>query len=245
MIPKTIHYCWFSGDRKPRTIKRCIDSWQRVMPDYKIRCWDSNSFDFDSVPFVRDAMAAKKYAFAADYVRLYALYTEGGIYLDSDVLVKKSFDRFLDNEFFCGTEAFLIDNKVHYRMEAAIMGAEKGNEFVNRCLEYYKQSHFSLDRTTADIVMPAIISGLAQEFGYNNTNREQHCKSGVTVYPTTVFTNTLCPDKSTASHFAIHQNAGSWIDYSNRGWLFRFCKRYGLTKSYKSIENALKRFRNE
>lgn len=236
MIPKTIHYCWFSGDRKPRTIKRCIDSWQRVMPDYKIRCWDSNSFDFDSVPFVRDAMAAKKYAFAADYVRLYALYTEGGIYLDSDVLVKKSFDQFLDNEFFCGTEAYLIDNQPHYRMEAAIMGATKNNPFVNECISFYHNATFSLSRISSDFVMPAVISKHAEKYGYRYINQQQFL-FGITIYPTSVFTNTLIPDTYTQqSAYAIHQNAGSWIEYPDRGRFFKFCKKNGLMNFYHWIE---------
>ena len=62
MIPKTIHYCWFSGAPYPDLVKRCLRSWKRMMPDYKLRLWDGNSFDFDSVPYVREAMAAKKYA---------------------------------------------------------------------------------------------------------------------------------------------------------------------------------------
>ena len=94
MIPKKIHYCWFSGDKKPVSIERCIESWKRVMPDYEIKEWDGNSFDFDSVLFVKQAIEARKWAFASDYVRLYALHTEGGIYLDSDVEVFKRFDCF-------------------------------------------------------------------------------------------------------------------------------------------------------
>lgn len=69
------------------------------MPDYQIKCWDANSFDFDSVPFVKQAYDEKKWAFVADYVRLYALYTEGGVYLDSDVKTFKSFNTFLHNDF--------------------------------------------------------------------------------------------------------------------------------------------------
>lgn len=237
MIPKVIHYCWFSAEKQPKLVRQCIASWRRVMPDYKIKCWDGNSFDFESVPFVKEAMEAKKYAFAADYVRLYALYTEGGIYLDSDVLVKRPFDIFLNDDFFCGTEAFLIDKAVHYRMEAAIMGAKKWNIFVKKCLDNYRQSNFVFDRTTTDIVMPAIISNLAHAFGYQEINQEQHCQSGMTVYPTSVFTNTLCPDQSTTKHYAIHKNAGSWIDYSNRGWLFRLCRKNNLMIIYRCIES--------
>ena len=102
MIPKTIHYCWFSGDEKPDLVKRCIESWHKHLPNYNIKCWDGKSFDFDSVDYVREAMGIKAYAHASDYVRLYALYTEGGIYLDSDVEVFRSFDELLDNRFFSG-----------------------------------------------------------------------------------------------------------------------------------------------
>lgn len=236
MIPKVIHYCWFGNSKPPRSIRRCIDSWKRVMPDYQIKCWDGNSFDFDSVPFVRDAMAAKKYAFAADYVRLYALYTEGGIYLDSDVFVKRPFDAFLLNRFFCGTEAFLIDNKVNYRMEAAIMGAGKDNPFLDECMSYYQQKEFVFDRSGTDIVMPAVISSIAKKYGYTKENRLQ-LLGEITVYPTSFFTNTLHPDNSDAEGlYAIHQNAGSWIDYSDRGWLFRFCKKHDLMDFYHRIE---------
>lgn len=236
MIPKNIHYCWFSGDKKPKTIQCCIDSWTKVMPDYTIKCWDNKSFDFDSVPFVRDAMAAKKYAFAADYVRLYALLTEGGIYLDSDVLIKRTFDQFLNNDFFCGTEAFLIDNVVNYRMEAAIMGAQKGHPFIKKCMSFYGENIFDPERLSKDFVMPAVISRYAEEYGYQYENKLQQLE-GITVYPTSVFTNTLHQDMSNPNEiFAIHQNAGSWIDYSNRGWLFRFCKQHDLLNLYHCLE---------
>lgn len=236
MIPKVIHYCWFSGERKPRSIQKCIDSWSRVMPDYTIKCWDHNSFDFNSVPFVRDAMAAKKYAFAADYVRLYALMTEGGIYLDSDVVVKKPFDAFLDNEFFCGTEAYMNDDKVHYRMEAAIMGAIQNHPLLKECLSFYHHNSFSAERLSKDFVMPAVISSHAERYGYRHENEEQHLP-GITVYPTSVFTNTLHPDTTNPDTiYAIHQNAGSWIDYPDRGPLFRFCRKHDLMGFYRRIE---------
>lgn len=240
MIQKTIHYCWFSGEKKPRTIQTCIDSWARVMPDYTIKCWDNNSFDFNSVPFVQGAIEAKKYAFAADYVRLYALLTEGGIYLDSDVLVKRPFDTFLSNDFFCGTEAYYIDKELHFRMEAAIMGATKGHPFIKKCISFYQNKEFSVERAGNEFVMPKVISKSAEEYGYQYENKKQQL-SNITVYPTSVFTNTLHQDTTDVNElYAIHQNAGSWIDYSDRGWLFRFCKRHNLMGLYCRLEQMRK-----
>lgn len=209
------------------------------MPDFEIHCWDGNSYDFDSVPFVRDAMAAKKYAFAADYVRLYALYTEGGIYLDSDVEVKKSFEPFLSQSFFCGTEAFYADNIINYRMEAAIMGTEKGNPFIAECMEYYKNVKYSDSSTNK--VMPAVISEIAQQYNYQYYNKLQQLNNGITIYPTSIFTNDICPDKENIHEvYAIHHNAGSWIDYKNRGFLFKFCRRHDLMGLYHRLEKKRK-----
>lgn len=243
MIPKTIHYCWLSGDKKPRLIQQCIDSWSRVMPEYKIKCWDKNSFDCDSIQFVQEALSVKQYAAASDYIRLYALYTEGGIYLDSDVLVKKSFDIFLKNDFFCGTEAFYSENKPKYRMEAAIMGATKRHSFLKECMSYYERTSFIKKNGGYDnhnVVMPIVISKFAERYGYIYIDEFQNLTQ-IVIYPTSYFTNTLIPNSTKSdSIYAIHQNAGSWIDYSDRGWLFRFCKKHDLTHLYHFIENIRK-----
>ena len=43
MIPKIIHYCWFGGE-KPNKVKRCIESWKKVLPDYDVREWNAENF---------------------------------------------------------------------------------------------------------------------------------------------------------------------------------------------------------
>ena len=120
MIPKKIHLCWLSGEKFPPFIEYCISTWKKVLPDYEIILWDTARFDIDSVPWVREAYESRKYAFAADYIRYYALYTEGGIYLDSDVEVLKSFDNLLSYRSFIGFEA----STRHF--EAAVGGVEAG-----------------------------------------------------------------------------------------------------------------------
>lgn len=94
MIPKIIHYTWFSNDPMPDKVLRCMASWQQIMPDYELKKWDMDAIKHIDVPFLKEALAAKKWAYAADFVRMYAVFYEGGIYLDTDVQVYKSFDRF-------------------------------------------------------------------------------------------------------------------------------------------------------
>ena len=135
MIPKIIHICWLSGDEYPESIKKCLDSWHQFLPDYEIWLWDTNRFDINHVPWVKQAFEAKKYAFAADYIRLYALYHFGGIYLDSDVVVYKSFDDLLELPYFIG------EDYVHC-FEPAIIGAEKGTQWLLDVLERYEGLSF-------------------------------------------------------------------------------------------------------
>lgn len=229
MIPKTIHYCWFSGDPYPDIVKRCLRSWKRMLPDYRLRLWDGNSFDFESVPFVKEAMAAEKYAFASDYIRLYALYTEGGIYLDSDVEVYKSFDSYLHNEFFTGTEPYIINDKIFYDLECAIMGSKKGHPFLKEALDYYNSIHYSLDNqlTICHALVPIL-----EKYGYTSENKLYNLSNGVTVYPLDhIHDKYSFYDKS-----AIHWCQGSWLDYPEKSRLYYFCSRHGLLKFYHLLE---------
>ena len=137
MIPKVIHYCWISGDPFPEKIQKCFDSWKRILPDYEIVVWDYAKAHAIGSKWVDQAIATKKYAFVADYIRFYALYNYGGIYLDSDVEVLKPFDDLLDLKYFIGKEK---DSRGG--IEAAIIGAEKGLSWIKTCLDYYKGSRF-------------------------------------------------------------------------------------------------------
>ena len=102
MIPKIIHYCWLSNDPIPSNIQHYMDSWKKYLPDYEFIHWNFDKFDKSSSRWVSEAFDNKKYAFAADYIRLYALYHYGGIYLDMDVEVLKSFNPFLSLQTMMG-----------------------------------------------------------------------------------------------------------------------------------------------
>lgn len=144
MIPKIIHLCWLSGDSYPPKIAKCLESWKKFLPDYEVMLWDTKRFNLDSSVWVRQAFENRKYAFAADYIRFYALFHYGGIYLDSDVEVLKDFDEFLDLPYFVGAEKAQTP-------EAAVIGAEKGCDWVKQCLDYYQDRSFVKEDGSLDI----------------------------------------------------------------------------------------------
>lgn len=238
MIPKTIHYCWFSGEKPDRLIRNCIKTWNKVMPDYNIRLWDANSFDFDSVPFVKEALKQKKWAFVADYIRLYALYTEGGIYLDSDVKTYRRFDRFLDNRFFIGTEP-LAGGKVE--VESAIMGSEAGHPYLKDCLNHYQSMDYPpQSKDWGLITCPRIMSRILEERGYRYVNEEQDLADGVKVYDRSVFGH--CFGTPVGDYFAIHYFNASWLE-NTHGKLYTFCKANDLMGFYLGLSRLIKRIK--
>ena len=98
MIPKIIHYCWLSNDPIPENLQSYLKTWKEKLPDYEFILWNFNRFEKSSSKWVAQAFDNKKYAFAADYIRLFAVYNFGGFYLDMDIQVLKSFDDLLNNE---------------------------------------------------------------------------------------------------------------------------------------------------
>ncbi|MDR1544542.1 MAG: glycosyl transferase [Prevotellaceae bacterium] len=153
MIPKIIHYCWLSDNPVPEKYQKFVDGWCRQLPDYEFVKWDKTMFDINSIAWTKEAYNAQRYAYAADYVRLFAVYNFGGIYLDMDIEVVKNFDNLLDKNTM-----FAYENKQTKFIEAGCFGAEKGNFFIKKCMEYYeKKEHFM------PIVAPEVMEFVLKE----------------------------------------------------------------------------------
>ena len=230
MIPKKIHYCWLSNDPFPEKIQMCMASWKEVMPEYEVKLWNTENFDVESVPYVKEAFDNRKWAFAADYIRLYALYTEGGIYLDSDVRVLKRFDVFLDHTFFSGMEyhPFMIerDNSLAdidkdglriadkyisgIEMQAAVMGAEKGCRFVKQILDWYQDKHFVRPDGSfgLDVIAPQIFARIAEDYGFRYKDVDQLLDGDMMIYNSEVFAGNR--REATPVSYAIHYCENSW-----------------------------------
>tara|TARA_R110002033_G_scaffold71103_2_gene122661 strand:- start:122 stop:901 length:780 start_codon:yes stop_codon:yes gene_type:complete len=157
MIPKIIHYCWLSDDEFPSLIKSCIETWKKILPEYEFILWDTNRFPLEDNIWVKQAFEAKKYAFAADYIRLYAVHNYGGIYLDTDIEVVKSFNPLLHLPYFIGSEGEGI-------IEAGVFGSEKGCDWINDCLSYYDgKSFIKSDGGYDTLTLPRIMMKKIQE----------------------------------------------------------------------------------
>ena len=159
MIPKIIHFCWISEESLPQDIQAYIDGWKKMMPDYKIMKWDKSLFDINKVPFVKQAYEHRKWAFVADYIRVYALYNYGGIYLDSDVEVLKRFDDLLHLDMMLGYENSSIKS-----LEVAVWGAKKGHPVLYDILKKLENRVFIKEDGSFDMQpLPIFVRNIIKE----------------------------------------------------------------------------------
>lgn len=130
MIPKVIHYCWFGNNEKSDAIIDCIESWKKTCPDFEIKEWNEVNFPFETFPFASRMYDEKKWAFVADYARLHVLESEGGFYLDTDMLLVQSLSPLTQNSCVLGEE------KVG-TISAGMIGAEAHHPFIKTCRDFY------------------------------------------------------------------------------------------------------------
>jgi hypothetical protein len=215
MIPKTIHYCWISGEPYPSKIENCIKSWKKNLPDYELVLWDKKRIaDLEDV-WLQQSVDKKKYAFAADFIRIYALYKFGGIYLDADVEVVSSLDPFLKHKMFIGLD-------YNNFFEPAIFGAVVGHPFLQSLLGYYENRQFIRADGKFDIrPLPAIFGEIAyQKYHIKETNKFQYLANDeVAIYPYDYFSpksEHFDRIKTTGNTVAIHHFEGSWVNKNTR-----------------------------
>lgn len=179
-IPKIVHYCWFGNGEKPDNIKAYIETWKAKMPEYTFMEWNEQNFDVEnSIPYVRQAYEAKKYAFVSDYARIQALYQHGGIYFDTDIEVKKPFEEFLEDK------SMVLGFESERSLLTAFIAVEKGHPYMKEFLESYKERNFLKEDGSYDmLVINEGFSALMERKGVDlDRNEYQELPGDIVIYP--------------------------------------------------------------
>lgn len=223
-IPKVIHYCWFGGASLPKSVQRCIKSWNVFCPDYEIKEWNESNFDVSANRYAREAYEQRKWAFVSDYARLKIIFDQGGIYMDTDVELLRPLDVLLELEGFMGfQDRTLVASGLGF-------GAVQGHPVIAALLEDYRDIPFVLPDGTLDTTpCPKRNTERLKILGLRPDNSLQTLQ-GVRILPS----DYLCPMDYYSSKVNITENTIS-IHHFDASWT--------SAKSKRSI--ALRRFLGE
>ena len=241
-MEKIIHYCWFGTKPLGKLEKKCIKSWQKYFPGYKIMKWSEENVNLEECEFIREAYKNKKWAFVADYVRSKVLYEYGGIYFDTDMEVIKPLDNFIDKGLVVGLE----DSK---RPNAAIViCSDKHNKYMKELNDLYRNMKFN-PMTPGDlfeISIPVQLERIFNPYGLElGSNKVQHLNNDITIYPREYFypySYDMQDNVFTEKTVTIHHFSGSWTSTPEKIaiWLKRH-KMGFLVKYLWSCNNIRKR----
>ena len=227
MIPKKLHYCWFGGNPKPELAQICIKSWKKHCKGYEIIEWNEDNYDLSKAPlYVRQAYEAKKWAFVTDFVRLQVVYEHGGIYVDTDVELRKRPDSLLKHQAFFGFESPL------YVATGVGFGAVKGSPIVKELMEDYEHIPFVLEDGSLDLTScPVRNTEVFIRHGLQRDGAMQVLDGDVLILPQEYLSPIECGCdhiKYTKNTIAVHWFSGSWFMEEDRVGYYKWMKRKNL-----------------
>ena len=214
-MEKIIHYCWFGGSPLPEPVIKCIDSWNKYLPDYEIRKWDETCFDVSVCAYTKEAYDHGKWAFVSDYARFWILYHYGGLYFDTDVEVIRPMNDILSAGPFMGCEKVVYnDGSICLEVASGLgMAAEKEMPIYRQILEKYEGMHFEkLDGTLNYDTVVKNVTEIMKEQGFQG-NGEIETVAGVSIYPTEYF----CPMDYFTGEMMITENTRA-IHHFDETW---------------------------
>ena len=224
MIPKIIHYCWFGFNEPPAIIKKCIDSWKKMMPDYEIRRWDESNFDVNASPFMKEAYISKKYAYVSDYARYMILCKEGGIFLDADVELLKPIDVLLEKPFSLGINKHIKKNIVFVN-PGLFIASEPDFHLLHEILDFYNSIHFLKDDNTPNYTYssPRVLTSLLKtKYNFKIKDETQMLNDEIKIF-SSIYFDPINPRKLfgnkmeiTSKTYAIHYGTGTWIPLNQK-----------------------------
>lgn len=228
-IPKTIHWCYLSNPY-PELVEKCLKTWEKYCPDYTIKRWDLTNINFDELPkWCKVAYDNKLYAFVADYIRVKAVYEEGGVYLDSDVCLctTEPFKEYEGSKLWIPIENVFSPYINNYKgikykhgigVNPVFFGGEAGHPYLKDLLDRYDEFPEDYPIYACEYkapIAPSVWSSVMENYNFKYLNKEQHISSGIRILSDEKFKH-LSKTVDRKKLKALHLACNSWVKDSDK-----------------------------
>ena len=204
MIPRIINYVWIGDRELPEPDRTYVAGWAKACPGWEIRRWGPEDAKDADCSFLRETLAAKKWAFACDWLRLYALSKVGGFYMDTDVELKSSLEPFRDNDLCMGLNWSCYP-------QTALIGSIPHQPIIEELLEETSRRKFVLgpgvyDETANNTVFRRLFLRHGVDLAKVGQDKDTEVMKGVRFYPSSL----LCHKYGDLPNVAEHHLTGYW-----------------------------------
>jgi len=194
-IPAIIHRVWIGDNPLPEETERFIENEKRHCQGYKHLLWKTENLEDiyalmlpDSVRMLKDETPNN--VIKSDIARYELLRLFGGIYLDTDVDVLRSFDELRNTSFFCGREH-------GGKIGSAVLGSIPYHPITRRMSEQIWSNYYMLGRAPANSYEQLLMCG-----PYLLTDTVKQFKD-IVVYPPDVLYPMPFWDYNSTIHFFV------------------------------------------
>lgn len=136
MIPKIIHYAWFTDQknhRLPTEVRRSLLSWKKYYPDWEIKLWNFSNFNSETSNICKLAKTNGRLEILNEYLKIWSIHNYGGVFIKPGIEIDDNLnlEQYLNNKFFLGLNNGSLDWN--------IIGCEKRNYFSLELLNTLNQ----------------------------------------------------------------------------------------------------------
>ena len=145
LIPKKIWTYWHDPNNIPKTVKLCMESWKKYNPNYEITLITKENYK-KHVYIPKEIEEHKNFhdghARFSDLIRLYVLSENGGVWIDSSILINSQLDDWLFTKYaeFSGFYIEGFTKKPQYPViENWFFACNKNSEFVRKWRDEFSE----------------------------------------------------------------------------------------------------------
>ena len=216
-IPKKIHYVWFLNNDEPESVKRSIATWKKHMPEYEIKRWSEKNCNMAANFFVKSVYEEKKWQYASDWCRLEALYNEGGIYLDTDMILTDSIEDLIKDEKL----VFVLERSGF--LSAGFIAVSKEHPFIKQVMEEYSK----IREIDFDLLSPIMWTNVLKSLNLSKSEYK------------VLSPNVLMFDFGVPGNKGYHIYADGRMDFQTFGKWYHIFQRGYLQENGFCLENCL------